>query len=96
MVLGHDAAGVSDDEIWETLVNEYHEKFGMTWIGLYGFNNTYTTVVTSEAAEKYNLVTTSDLASAAGELTLAAIRIIWSGQTDLKSCAIPMVWNLAR
>ena len=69
MVLGHDATGVSDDEIWETLVKEYHEKFGMTWIGLYGFNNTYTTVVTSDVAEKYNLVTTSDLASAAGELT---------------------------
>ncbi len=69
MVLGHDAAGVSDDEIWETLVSEYHEKFGMTWLGLYGFNNTYTTVVSSDVAKEHNLVTTSDLAAVAGDLT---------------------------
>lgn len=69
MVLGHDATGVSDDEIWETLVNEYHEKFGMTWLGLYGFNNTYTTVVSSDVAKEHNLVTTSDLAAVAGDLT---------------------------
>lgn len=69
MVLGHDAAGVSDEEIWETLVKEYHEKFGMTWLGLYGFNNTYTVVVNSDVAKEHNLVTTSDLAAVAGELT---------------------------
>ncbi len=42
MVLGHDATGVSDDEIWETLVNEYHEKFGMTWIGEFDLYPEYT------------------------------------------------------
>lgn len=69
MVLGHDAAGVTDEEIWETLVKEYHEKFGMTWLGLYGFNNTYTVVVNSDVAKEHNLVTTSDLAAVAGDLT---------------------------
>ena len=68
MVLGHSASGVSDDEIWETLLTEYHEKFGMTWVGLYGFNNTFTVAVRSDVASQYSLKTTSDLAAAAGEL----------------------------
>lgn len=69
MVLGHEAVGVSDDEIWETLQTEYHEKFGMAWVGLYGFNNTFTVAVRSDVAKEHNLVTTSDLAAAAGDLT---------------------------
>lgn len=35
-----------------------------------GFNNTYTLAVTQETAQKYNLSTFSDLAKAAGDLTL--------------------------
>ena len=35
-----------------------------------GFNNTYTLAVTQETAQKYNLNTFSDLAEAAGDLTL--------------------------
>ncbi len=68
MVLGHEAAGVSDDEIWETLQAEYHEKFGMAWVGLYGFNNTFTVAVRSDVAKEHNIVTTSDLAAVAGDL----------------------------
>ena len=40
----------------------------MTWVGLYGFNNTFTIAVREETAQKYGLKTTSDLAAAAGEL----------------------------
>ena len=39
MVLGNQAGEVSDDEILEKLQKEYQEKFQMTWLGLYGFNN---------------------------------------------------------
>ena len=40
----------------------------MTWVGLYGFNNTFAIAVREEAAQQYNLKTTSDLAAVAGEL----------------------------
>lgn len=68
MVLDHDAAGVDDTEMFDDLKAEYQEKFQMTWVGLYGFNNTYTVAVRQEVAEQYGLKTTSDLAAVAGEL----------------------------
>ena len=68
MVLDHSASGVSDEEIWETLQKEYHEKYGMAWVGLYGFNNTFAVAVRSGVAQQYNLKTTSDLAAVSGEL----------------------------
>lgn len=69
LVLGHSAEGMSDEEMFEALKAEYEEKYGMTWLGLYGFNNTYTVVVRGSAAEEYGLEKTSDLAAAAGNLT---------------------------
>jgi osmoprotectant transport system substrate-binding protein len=36
----------------------------------YGFNNTYTLAVAQDSAEKYNLVTFSDIANVAGDFTL--------------------------
>lgn len=68
LVLGHEAGEVSDDEALEKLQAEYQEKYGMTWLGLYGFNNTYTVVVRDEIANQYNLKNTSDLAAVAPEL----------------------------
>lgn len=61
MVLGHEAAEVSDDEMFKKLQEEYQEKFDMTWVGLYGFNNTFAVVARKDIAEKYQLKTTSDL-----------------------------------
>lgn len=68
MVLGHPAKGTDDDEMIRQLREEYEEQFDMTWVGMYGFNNTYTVAVREEAAQQYGLKTTSDLAEAAGEL----------------------------
>ena len=68
MVLDHEAEGVSDDEMFTQLQQEYEEKFGMTWVGLYGSNNTFTVVVRGDVAEQYGLENTSDLAAVAGEL----------------------------
>ena len=68
MVLGHEAGAVDDQEMLDKLKAEYQDKFQMTWVGLYGFNNTYTIAVREETARQYGLKTTSDLAGAAGEL----------------------------
>ena len=69
LVLGNSAEGMSDEEMFEALKAQYEDKFGMTWLGLYGFNNTYTVVVRGEVAEEYGLEKTSDLAAVAGDLT---------------------------
>lgn len=68
MVLDHDPAGVDDTEMFAQLQQEYSEKFGMTWIGQYGFNNTFAVAVRREAAEKYDLKTCSDMSAVSGEL----------------------------
>lgn len=69
MVLKHEAGSVGDDEILARLQKEYQENFGMTWVGLYGFNNTYTVAVRGEVADQYGLKKTSDLAAVADKLT---------------------------
>ena len=68
MVLDHDAAGVTDDEIWESLRTEYHDKYRMAWVGQYGFNNTFTVAVRAAAAKEYGIRTCSDLGRASGGL----------------------------
>lgn len=69
LVLGHKAGEVTDEEMFAQLQQEYEEKFGMTWVGLYGQNNTYAIVVRSDTAEEYGLETCSDLAAVSNELT---------------------------
>ena len=68
MVLGHQADEVTDDEILAKLQEEYSEKFQMTWMGLYGFNNTYALAVRKEIADKYELKNCSDLAKVSKDL----------------------------
>lgn len=68
MVLKHEADEVSDEEMLEKLKEEYEEQFDMTWVGLYGFNNTFAVAVRKEAAEEYDLKTTSDLAAVSDKL----------------------------
>ena len=68
MVLKHDSDGISDEDMWKQLQKEYKDKYDMSWIGQYGFNNTYALMVREEAAKKYNLTKTSQLAEVSDEL----------------------------
>lgn len=68
LVLGNQAGSVSDDEILDLLASQYEEAYEMTWVGLYGFNNTYTLAVRGDVARQYDLTTTSDLSAVSGEL----------------------------
>ena len=68
LVLEHDAKGVGDEEMWNQLLEEYHEKFGMKWVSHYGFNNTYCLTVRGDVAREYDLTTCSDLAAVADQL----------------------------
>lgn len=69
LVLDHQAEGVDDEAMFTQLQQEYEEQFGMTWVSMYGFNNTFTIAVRGDVAQEYGLETTSDLAAVAGELT---------------------------
>ena len=68
MVLKHDSDGISDEDMWKQLQKEYKDKYDMSWIGQYGFNNTYALIVREEAAKKYNLTKTSQQANVSNEL----------------------------
>ncbi len=62
----------SDEELETQLRKEYAEEYNLSWVGLYGFNNTYGLVVRKEIAEQYSLKTYSDLSSVSQELVFGA------------------------
>lgn len=64
--------GVYTEDQFATLAQRYQDDFDMSWVGMYGFNNTYGLVVRREVAERYDLRTYSDLASVAPGLTFGA------------------------
>ncbi len=72
LVLKHEKGSLSDEEMFEALKKEYTEKFNMTWVSLYGFNNTYTLVCRKDVADQYNLKTTSDMAAVSENLVFGA------------------------
>lgn len=72
LVLKHEKGSLSDEEMFEALKKEYIEEFDMTWVGLYGFNNTYTLVCRKDIADQYNLKTTSDMAAVSENLVFGA------------------------
>lgn len=69
MVLDHKAENISDEEMFEKLKSEYEENYDMTWVSLYGFNNTFAVAASKEAADRYNLETCSDLSAVSDKLT---------------------------
>lgn len=72
LVLKHEKGSISDEEMLEALQKEYTEQFDMTWVGLYGFNNTYTLVCRKDIADRYNLKTTSEMAAVSDQLIFGA------------------------
>lgn len=60
------------ESMFEQLKQEYLDKYDMSWMGMYGFNNTYGLVVRKEIAKKYELNTYSDLAVIANQLNFGA------------------------
>ena len=51
---------------------QYKEQFDMDWVGLYGFNNTYTLAVSKDFAGKNSLESFSDLAALSPDLKFGA------------------------
>ncbi len=58
--------------VYNTVVEEFKEKFDIKVLQQMNFNNTYTLAVKEALAEQYNLTTFSDLESISNQLTLGA------------------------
>lgn len=59
---------LEDTELYSELQKKYEEEYNLKWVGLYGFNNTFTLAVRKETAEKYNIKSYSDLAANSNQL----------------------------
>ncbi|WP_297427551.1 glycine betaine ABC transporter substrate-binding protein [Clostridium sp.] len=61
---------ISDvEKVYNTVKEDYKDKYNIEVLKQMGFNNTYTLAVTKETAKKYNLKTISDLAKVSNDLT---------------------------
>ena len=69
-VLKHE--GTYDESMFDSLQQEYESRLGLTWIGMYGFNNTFGLGVRADIAQRYGLHTYSDRARVATALSLGA------------------------
>ena len=72
VVLKHEKGSMADDEMFEALKKEYTENYNMTWVSLYGFNNTYALVCRKDVADQYNIKTTSEMAAVSENLVFGA------------------------
>ena len=60
------------DELYAAVRERYVEEFGILWLDIYGFNDTYALAVKNEIAKKYNLNTYDDLAKVSNQLSFGA------------------------
>lgn len=64
--------GTYDESMFPELQSQYNSKYNMTWMQMYGFQDTYGIAVSQEVADKYNLKTYSDLSKVSSELSFGA------------------------
>jgi glycine betaine/choline ABC-type transport system substrate-binding protein len=60
------------DELFEEVRKRYEEDFGILWLDIYGFNNTYALAVKNETAAKFGLKNYDDLAKVSNQLIFGA------------------------
>lgn len=64
--------GIYNESSFNSLNEEYNNEFNLSWVGDYGFDDTYGIAVSKDVADKYNLKTYSDLARVSNQLTFGA------------------------
>ncbi len=60
------------DKLYRVLTEQYIDNYKLKWIGLYGFNNTYTLAVKDTVADTHALDTFSDLAKISADYKFGA------------------------
>lgn len=64
--------GMSGQDVYTTVAEEYQERWDLTWLQPTDFNNTYCLAVPEERAQELGLETVSDVAEMAPELKFGA------------------------
>ena len=59
-------------ELYSHVKDRYEEEYEITWLDIYGFNNTYALAIKEEVANQYNLETYDDLAQISDQLVFGA------------------------
>ncbi|MEG2419176.1 MAG: glycine betaine ABC transporter substrate-binding protein, partial [Eubacterium sp.] len=64
----------SPDEgtLYQQLKKDYNDQFSLAWVGLYGFNNTYSLAMKKSVAEQYGIETYSQLVATSPNLVFGA------------------------
>ncbi|MCT4583435.1 MAG: glycine/betaine ABC transporter substrate-binding protein [Peptostreptococcaceae bacterium] len=62
----------NSDELYDKVTKIYKEDFDVTWLGLYGFNNSYSLAMRRSLADNLSINTYSDLASKSDKLIFGA------------------------
>lgn len=57
-----------DDTLYSQLKADYQKDYNLTWVGLYGFNNTYTLTMRQEQADKLGVTKMSQLGAVSNQL----------------------------
>lgn len=72
------------DELFEEVRKRYEEDFGILWLDIYGFNNTYALAVRNETAAKFGLKNYDDLAKVSNQLIFGAEYDFFEREDGLK------------
>jgi len=70
--LGHDPFDGSHEKMVVELKKEYSENYGFTWLGFYGFDDSYAIAVRKDVAAANDLKTISDIAAISKDLKFGA------------------------
>lgn len=62
--------GLENDPVYDFVAGIYPERFGITWLEPWGFNNTYVMAVREETAAEFDLTSISDLREHAGNMVV--------------------------
>lgn len=63
---------MSGNDVYETVKEQYQERWNLTWLQPTNFNNTYCLAMPKERAEELSVETVSDLSQMAGDLKFGA------------------------
>lgn len=80
------------DEIYDNVKKIYEEKFDAKWLGLYGFNNSYSLAMKTSLANNLSINTYSDLESKSDKLVFGAESDFYNREDGLEK--LKQIYNL--
>lgn len=79
--------GLYTEDLFPELQKKYEENYDFLWMGMFGFNNTYSLGIRTELAEKYGIKTFSDLAKLSENFVFGAEYDFFEREDGFKALA---------